>query len=219
LNSAPTFEYCASVRFLRYAMLLCAFVTTFAQQPVTTYSRFCATCGISGADTVASQSGQFIVHGPPQPLFAPTRRENEAPLIEAEPQLLAVTGERTRQAFLGNLACVILSRTRSTLLFCPRSRPEQPIQLVSHVYDDGFQYQLGLPAFLESSRMIKGFVQVVLQEFANRGSRRNAELPTWLVEGMNRQGPFHSLCYTRPRTETSYFCRRLPRETAGDDWF
>jgi hypothetical protein len=69
----------------------------------------------------------------------------------------------------------------------PRSRPEQPIQVVSHVYNDGFQYQVGMPGFLESSRMIKGFVQVVLQEFANRGSHRNAELPTWLVEGMNRQ--------------------------------
>jgi hypothetical protein len=172
---------------MRYAALFCAFVATLAQQPLATYSRFCSTCGISGADTVSSQSGQFIAHGPPGRLFAPARKENEAPLIEAEAQLLAVTGERTRQAFLLELGLRDSFRDKVHVVVLPRARPEQPIQLVSHVYNDGFQYQLGVPAFLESSRMIKGFVQVVLQEFANRGSRRNAELPTWLVEGMNRQ--------------------------------
>ncbi len=162
-------------------------MTCFAQQPVATYSHFCASCGISGAETVASQSGQFIVHGVPGRLYAPARRENEGALIEAQPQLLAVTGERTRQAFLQELGLRDSFADKVHVVVLPRARPEQPIQLVSHVYNDGFQYQIGLPAFLESSRMVKGFVQVVLQEFANRGSRRNAELPTWLVEGMNRQ--------------------------------
>jgi hypothetical protein len=172
---------------LSVAMLFSIGLSLFAEQPVTTFSRFCASCGIAGADTVASQSGQFVVHGVPGQLFAPARKENEAPLIEAEPQLLAVTGERTRQAFLKELGQPDGFYNKVHVVVLPRARPEQPIQLVSHVYDDGFQYQLGVPAFLESSRMIKGFVQVVLQEFANRGSRRNAELPSWLVEGMNRQ--------------------------------
>jgi hypothetical protein len=172
---------------LSFTMLFSIAFSLFAEQPVTTYSRFCATCGIAGADTIASQSGQFVVHGVPGRLFAPAQKENEAPLIEAEPQLLAVTGERTRQAFLQELGLRDLFQDKVHVVVLPRARPEQPIQLVSHVYNDGFQYQLGVPAFLESSRMIKGFVQVVLQEFANRGSRRNAELPTWLVEGMNRQ--------------------------------
>ena len=113
-----------SVRALRFAALFCALVGICAQQPVATFSRFCSTCGIAGADTMASQSGQFVVHGPPDRLFAPARKENEAPLIQAEPQLLAVTGERVRQAFLRELGLRDSFHDKVHVAVPPRARPE-----------------------------------------------------------------------------------------------
>jgi hypothetical protein len=65
--------------------------------------------------------------------------------------------------------------------------PGQAIGLLTQVHSDGFQYKLAIPGQVEGQQLMKGLVQVLLLEFANRGHRRSAELPTWLVEGLLRQ--------------------------------
>lgn len=173
------------MRFL--LALLCVSLSSLADQPVASYSRLCASCGLWGIDTIVSESGQYIVHGMDRRnLFPPPRRENEEPLLELEPQLVAVTAERLKRAFLDDLGTTDSHHDKVHVVLLNRARPEQPIGLVSAVHVDGFRYQLSLPVFLESSRLIKALAQSLLQEYANRGARRNAELPTWLVEGMSR---------------------------------
>jgi hypothetical protein len=172
---------------MRYLLALCFILSLGADQPVASYTRFCATCGIWGADTIVSQSGQFIVHRSGGPSFPPLVRVGDPPLIECEPQLVAVTAERTKRAFLEEIGVPDTFRDKIHVVLLNRARPEQPIELVSHIHSDGFQYQIGLPLYLESSRLIKAVVQGILQEYSNRGAARSAELPTWLVEGMLRQ--------------------------------
>ncbi len=173
---------------LKYAFIFLLCCASFADDPVATYSRFCATCGIWGADTIVSQSGQFIVHGLGQPAVPlPARGENPPQWVEAEPQLVALTAERTRHAFVEELGLPDAFREKIHIVILPRAQPDQTMGVVTHVHTDGFQYQLGVPGYVESSRMVKGIVQAVLQEYANRGAQRSAELPAWLVEGMTRE--------------------------------
>jgi len=173
---------------LRFAALFLFAFSTLAQQPVVSYSRFCATCGIWGAETIVSQSGQFIVHGSGAPSFPPVEAlPRPIPIFEMEPQLVAVTAERTKRAFLEELRLGDNFRDKVHIVLLTRASPDQGIGFVTHVHSDGFQYQIGLPGYLESGRMIKAIVQALLTEFANRPAHRNVELPTWLVEGMTRQ--------------------------------
>jgi hypothetical protein len=172
---------------MKYFLAFCFSLTLYGAQPVTSFTRFCASCGVLGADSVLSESGQFIVHGPTERAFPPARRENEPPLMELGAQSLAVTAERSKRAFLEELVTKDAYQDKIHIVLLSRGRPDEPITVVSHIHSDGFQYQVGLPVYVEGSRLIKGLVQTLLQEFSNRGGRRNAELPSWLVEGMTRQ--------------------------------
>jgi hypothetical protein len=172
---------------MKYWLAFCFLLTVSGQQPVTSYTRFCATCGVLGADTILSQSGQFIVHGTTARAFPPRRTPDDPPLIELEPQLVAVTAERTKRAFLEELAVRDNFTDKIHMLLLNRGTPEQPITVVSHIHTDGFQYQVGLPVYLETYRLTKAIMQVLLQDYSNRAARRSAELPSWLVEGMTRQ--------------------------------
>jgi hypothetical protein len=177
-----------SKMLVRLLLSLCFCATVCADQPVASYSHYCASCGVRGVDTFASQSGQFIVHGPLQPATPPVVKDPNAPqLIEMEPQLIAVTAERTKRVFLAELGVNDTFHDKIHVLILPRARPESPIEVMSQIYSDGFQYHIGLPAYLEPARLVKAIVQVILQEYANRGTHRNSELPSWLVEGMDRE--------------------------------
>ena len=67
------------------------------------------------------------------------------------------------------------------------TQPGQLIGLLTQIHTDGFQYKLTVPRYVEGNKLLKGLLQVLLLEYANRGVRRSAELPNWLVEGMLRQ--------------------------------
>jgi hypothetical protein len=172
---------------MRYLLAFCLACGVFAAQPVGSYTRFCATCGVLGAESVLSQSGQFVAHGITARTFPPLRAPGEPALILLEPELIAVTAERTKRAFLDELGMGDAPHDKVHVLLLSQAKPDHNIGIVSQMHTDGFQYQVGLPIYLEPGRMIKALVQALLQEFANRGARRNAELPTWLVEGMTRQ--------------------------------
>jgi hypothetical protein len=174
--------------FLGAAAFLAAGLHVHSAQPVQRFTRYCATCKIWGADTFGSQSGQFVVHG---------RSGSKAPqysiitntpaLIELEPQLVAIAAERTRQAVLQELGLADGFQEKVHIIVLDLASPDQPIGIISELYSDRFSYKIAVPGRVESSKFVKALVQVVLLEVANRGSRRSAELPTWLVEGMTRQ--------------------------------
>jgi hypothetical protein len=51
----------------------------------------------------------------------------------------------------------------------------------------GWQYQVEVPRWTESAKLVRGIVQVLFLELANRTSlQRSAEIPLWLVEGFSQ---------------------------------
>lgn len=152
------------------------------------YTRLCASCGIWGAETISSHSGQFIVHGSSGTRLRPRDTgTNAAAYISVEAQSLAVTAERVKRAFLQELLAGDHFQDKVHAIVLDLAPPTQPIQIISQIFSDGLQYRMLVPGHVEHARLIRGLVQILLAEFANRGAHRCAELPRWLVEGMTRQ--------------------------------
>jgi hypothetical protein len=175
------------LRLLAFIIAFCAAIFADAAQPVTSYTRFCVTCGVWGVETFESESGQFIVHGSTSAKFPPVIFTPDAPLVELEPQLVAMTAERVKRALLEELGIRDSYRDKIHVIVLDLARPDLPIGVVSRINSDGFQYQIRLPGFLEHDRLVKALVHALLLDLANRGSHRCAELPPWLVDGFSRQ--------------------------------
>ncbi|MGZ8939572.1 MAG: hypothetical protein ACXW32_10220 [Limisphaerales bacterium] len=140
------------------------------------------------ADTFLSHSGQIVVHGSVRGGFRPRPSgTNVVPLIEAEPQIVALMGERVSRALSQDLQVPGTYRDKIHVTVFDWVQPGQLIGLLTQIHTDGFQYKLTVPRHVEGPKLLKGLLQVLLLEYANRGSRRAAELPNWLVEGMLRQ--------------------------------
>src|SRR5687767_575386 len=119
------------------------------------FTAFCAGCGIWGADTFVSHSKQFVVHGS----IAPKLRlwdgnTNSLRLINLEPQIFAITAERTKRAFLQELRIDDVFRDKIHAVIMDRLPADRPVQLVSEVYLDGFEYRIGVPGKMEHTRLI-----------------------------------------------------------------
>ena len=144
---------------------------------------------MSGVDTFQSQSKQFVVHGSAVTGgFRPRASgANAASYITAEPQIVALMGERVSRALAHELLVPNTFEDKIHVTVFHLALPGQLIGLVTQVHTDGFQYTLSVPAQVEGTQLLKGLLQALLLEFANRGSHRSAELPNWLVEGMLRQ--------------------------------
>src|SRR5687767_10223274 len=102
-------------------------------------------CGVWGAETFLSETGQFIVHAYPAPQFGQRIVRTDPVILKLEPQLLAVTAERTKRIFLQELGQGDNFRGKVHVTILDRAPIEQPITLVARKYSDGFQYQLGIP--------------------------------------------------------------------------
>lgn len=137
---------------------------------------------------ISSHSGQFLVQGEASKLPPPVAVGTNAPVyLSLDPQLLAITAERVKEAFLGELRQPDRFADKIYLHLAAQLRPETPVGIMSKLYSDGWQYHVQLPAVIEQGRLVKGLLQATLSEFANRHHRRAAELPTWLVEGLHQR--------------------------------
>lgn len=172
---------------MRLLLILVFATTAAAAEFPSIYSRFCATCGIRDADSFVSQSGQFVIHGNAIPPTLPSLGPSEKFYVVVEPQGVAAAAERAKRSLLVELGLQEAFGEKIHIVILPRAPVTQPITIVSRQHPDGFIYQMGVPIRVEQTRLTKGLVQALLTDFANRGSRRAAELPTWLVEGMTRQ--------------------------------
>jgi hypothetical protein len=159
-----------------------------AAEPPATFTRFCASCGLRDIETFSSQSRQFIVHGSIVPRrYIPAAGTNSAAFTQLEPQLVAVTAERIRFALTRELGLRDAFRDKVHVIVQDWAPAEQRIGIVSQMHTDGFVYKMVMPGRVKGVQFVKGLVQVLLLELANRDVARCAELPTWLVEGMTRQ--------------------------------
>ena len=138
--------------------------------------------------TVSSSTGQFIVRGPSLPPVGTNSPGAEAGLIELSPDILAISGERIKQALLRELTLGDLWRGRIHLEISPVLSTDQAPIIVAKPYTDGWQYQMELPRWIEKPKLVRGLVQVLLLEIANRNAGlRSAEIPLWLSEGVAQE--------------------------------
>jgi len=138
-----------------------------------------------GVRTVNSRSGQFVVRGPSLAQLSTDSAFANSTLIELDPNILAVTCERIKQALLRELTMADLWRGRIYLQINSSLSTNQPPIVFAKPYLDGWQYQVELARSIEKSKLLSGLVQVLLLEIANRNAGlRSAEIPLWLSEGV-----------------------------------
>src|SRR6059036_234100 len=135
--------------------------------------------------TVNSSSGQFVVRGPAIAQVPNNSGLDDSTLIELDPNVLAVTCERIKQALLRELTLPDLWRGRVYLEINSALSTNQAPIIFAKPYLDGWQYQVELARSIEKPKLVSGLVQVLLMEIANRNAGlRSAEIPLWLSEGM-----------------------------------
>jgi len=135
--------------------------------------------------TVNSSSGQFVVRGPAVAQLSTDSGFVDSTLIELDPNRLAVTCERIKQALLRELTMADLWRSRVYLEINSALATNQAPIIFAKPYLDGWQYQVELARSIEKPKLVSGIVQVLLLEIANRNAGlRSAEIPLWLSEGV-----------------------------------
>jgi hypothetical protein len=170
------------------SLLILVFFSTPSFAADANFSRFCASCGFTASDTFASSSRQFIVHGVGRAgLYRAPRGTNATTYITAEPQLVAMMGDRVSRALAQELRWPAVYRDNVHISVFHNAPADQLIGLITQVHTDSFQYKMSVPGQVESEKLLKALVQVSMQEFANRGGNRAGEMPNWIVEGILRQ--------------------------------
>jgi hypothetical protein len=144
--------------------------------------------------TTVSSSGQFVVRGPAANPNArefsavePTASTNSA-IVELDPNLLAISCERIKQSLLRELSLGDLWRARIFVVINSSMPSNQPPVIGVKLFADGWQYQVEVPTYIDKLKLVRGMVQVMLMEIANRYAvLRSAEIPLWLSEGLSHQ--------------------------------
>jgi hypothetical protein len=136
--------------------------------------------------TLRSRSGQFIVYGlPVGQLPASSTPVLTNSFIRLDPAVMAVSCERIKDAVLAELAAPDAWRDTLTIYLRPVRHHEEPIEIVSTRFKDGWNYRLHAPDYVARTKLLKATVQVLLLEMAQRNSSTQpAELPPWLVPGL-----------------------------------
>ena len=137
-----------------------------------------------------SVSGQFVIHGgrASTPRSRPPAIANDAKLLQLEPSYVAVSCERIKQALAEQLGDSGGWRGKIYIALQPAQTSEDEITLICERFRDGWNYRLNVPNPVEPVRFVRGLVQTLLLEQANRGAAaRAAEIPLWLTEGLTQQ--------------------------------
>lgn len=156
-----------------------------------------------------SMSGQFVVvdvrNNSGQRPSARWLGTNTS-LLPLEPSFLAVSAERIKQELQYELGADKSWRGKINLVIRPAQGDNDTITIVSERNRNSWGYRVELPAYIERTRFIRGMVQVLLQEMANRtAGDRSAEIPAWLIEGFAQQLSIArggSLLLAPPTTQT-----------------
>jgi len=137
--------------------------------------------------TVRSSSGQFVVAGSLLASWQANVSFTNAPLVELDPNTLAVSCERIKQVLLREMGLLDLWRGRIYVGISSSMTSNQPPVIGAKLFADGWVYRLELPRQIERLKLVRGVVQVLLMEIANRNAGlRSAEIPLWLSEGLSQ---------------------------------
>jgi hypothetical protein len=169
--------------------LMCAFV-------VFTFCGVLAGTGAGVESTPASKvssrsfSGQFMVYSATMPAL-PTHLSDlltNPDYTRLDATLLPVSCERIKQLLWRELGATAPWQGRISLVLRPAQSADDYITVTSERFRDGWQYRMEVPNVVQRLRYVRGLVQVLLLEMANRSSGTHAaEIPEWLVEGLTQQ--------------------------------
>lgn len=141
------------------------------------------------AESIVSQSEQFVIYyGKRHVSLDPVPADS----VLLEPELLAITAERVKQALAAEVPALGRAREKINLHILDESTPQGAIGIVSTLFTDGWNYRVAIPPVADQTRLVKALIQVILVEYANRSGQRGAEIPAWVVEGL-AQELFHSV--------------------------
>jgi hypothetical protein len=136
--------------------------------------------------TVRSTSGQFIV-GVPSDLSEALVRSTNSTHVELSPHTLVVSCERIKTMLLRELGLRDFWFYPIHVLVNPYMATDEPPVIAVRLYSDGWRYQVEVPRWIEPAKLIRGIVQVLFLELANRtATTRSAEIPLWLTEGFSQ---------------------------------
>jgi len=144
----------------------------------------------AAAATATSRTHEFVVHGRPPPAARYGRMRNSEefnPVVELQPQSLAISAERIQTALLSRLGATAAgTRGRFHLFIIPTNRfGSGPLEIIPRPFRESWQYHVGVPESVDWRRLVRGLSEALLLELANRGSVDVlARTPLWLNEGM-----------------------------------
>jgi hypothetical protein len=139
---------------------------------------------------VTSHTGRFMVVMPVTPATPPPARAANAAvgLVELDPNLVAVSCERVKDAFNRALGVTGTGGRRIHVTIAPAKQVGSMPRLVSTLYRDGWQHQLTLPTPLDEGAFVRALVNVLLLQLVDRvGVTTPAEIPQWLAAGLSRE--------------------------------
>ena len=137
-----------------------------------------------------SYSGQFIIQSAPVSFGSPliTLLENDTNYVRLDPTLLTISCERVKEILWRELDAKPTWTGKIFLRLYPVGSGDDPVTIDSEQFRDGWQYRVSLPNLIQRERYVRGLVNVLLLEMANRNAgAHSAEIPPWLVEGLSRQ--------------------------------
>ncbi len=131
-----------------------------------------------------SRSGQFVLPAAGIGRPSSSALETNRSFVRLAPTLLPVSCERIKDILWRDLGTAEPWRGKIFLALYPARTADDSVLIASEIFRDGWQYQLAFPDVLDRAKFVRGIVQTLLLEMANRGAGlRSAEVPAWLTEG------------------------------------
>lgn len=138
---------------------------------------------------VRSSSGQFVVSSSRSALARrpATGFSTNASVVDLDSDVLAVSCERVKQMLLRELGVADVWRGRVYVAVNSDLTNNSPAVIVARPFTDGWHYRMDVPLQMDRAKLVRGLVQVLLMEIANRtAGLRSAEIPLWLTEGLTQ---------------------------------
>jgi len=120
--------------------------------------------------TVRSSTSQFIVRGPPLSGVGNDGSPAVSTLIELDPTILAISCERIKQALLRELTLPDLWRGRIYIEINSLLSTNRTPRIIAKAFVDGWHYQMEVPRRIEKPKLVRGLIQALLMEIANRNA-------------------------------------------------
>lgn len=106
-------------------------------------------------------------------------------VIQLSPSELAISCERVKRAFLNQLDSPDRPGHKISIKIKPWLPPQANVFISADHYPNGWRYEVSVPEFIERRKLIRGLVQVLIQEMGNRlNTGDSISVPMWLREGL-----------------------------------